>query len=326
MTESPPTPTRVRLVAYLLFTVEIFVISFVGWHVYTWVNGEIMKKQRKVTPIRKEFLMFPDRGELKYFYELIPNAIQTEHPEWLPNAATYTFNSDGLNERFEYPTIRTQGGFRIITLGDSFTFGQYVDTEKNWPEQLEVMLNSSCSGQRFEVINLGIYGYDLQYAAERFSMRGAKYSPDLVLWLLLGERVNEVMRPIVQKLEASAPATLAQLPSYPAWRIALDHLMKTYSHRQLLEQERLIMRNFTDMFDKHLVFMLFSSADSQYKARIKVHSSEREYPTSVFDSLTDIVPGNGGLPDGHPNQEGHARIAKETFAYLVHKRLIPCGQ
>src|SRR4030067_1940185 len=41
-------------------------------------------------------------SNLKYFYE--PKAKNTiiEKPDWLDNSATYTINSDTLNERFEY--------------------------------------------------------------------------------------------------------------------------------------------------------------------------------------------------------------------------------
>jgi len=72
-------------------------------------------------------------------------------------------------------------------LGDSFTFGSSVKREKNYPATLTRLLNNGkiCPANvSFEVINLGVYGYDLNYALERFKMRGLKYRPDLVIWLI----------------------------------------------------------------------------------------------------------------------------------------------
>ena len=51
--------------------------------------------------------------------------------------------------------------FRIITLGDSFTFGMYINTKDNWTELLEDKLNSDMGCKNismFEVINLGVGG------------------------------------------------------------------------------------------------------------------------------------------------------------------------
>ena len=76
-----------------------------------------------------------------------------------------------------------------MTLGDSFTFGVYVNTEDNWTELLEDKLNSIkniCPNtDHFEVINLGVGGYDIEYAAKRYINRGKVYNPNIILLLLV---------------------------------------------------------------------------------------------------------------------------------------------
>jgi len=95
-------------------------------------------------------------GDLKYFYEYESDQKVQDSPEWLGYTVTYSYNKDSLNERYNYSEEKGTGVFRVITLGDSFTFGLHVNTEENYPEQLEVILNNrlKCKNiSKFEVIN-----------------------------------------------------------------------------------------------------------------------------------------------------------------------------
>jgi len=56
------------------------------------------------------------------------------------------------------------------------------------------MLNAIqlCPGfQRYEVLNLDVGGYDIEDAAHRYFVRGIKYRPDLILWLLKDDDFND---------------------------------------------------------------------------------------------------------------------------------------
>lgn len=59
----------------------------------------------------------------------------------------------------------TKGIARVLTIGDSSTFGPYIDT-LSYPRQLEKLLNSWRPG-RFEVINAGHLGYNVQQVLAR---------------------------------------------------------------------------------------------------------------------------------------------------------------
>ena len=122
-----------------------------------------------------------------HYYEPQPDTIINDHPAWLGEYVSYSINHDGLNDRMDYPVARVPGVHRIITLGDSFTYGLFVNTTENYSEVLEDMLNAKAckdTGESFEVINLGVPAYDIGYAAERYRLRGAKYKPDVVIWFL----------------------------------------------------------------------------------------------------------------------------------------------
>ncbi len=312
-----------------IIIIEVIVIVFIGITIINKKSRSAVLDAVTTSPIRKEYLIFPEQSALKYFYELKPASVQTEHPDWLPYEATYTFNADGLNERYDYPITKPADTFRIITLGDSFTFGHYVNTKDNWTEKLEDDLNASCkSSMKYEVINLGVYGYDMQYSLERYRLRGAKYQPDFVIWLLLGERMNELMRPTIDTLERTMTEVeknrARKKGDYsPEWTAALQQMMQQYTPKQRLEQERAFMLSFDALYKGPLLFMVPPAVGFDYKARIKLHSAER--PDTYFTSqLPDLSLSGGLLPDGHPNTSGHASYAHFLRTYLSRMKLIPC--
>lgn len=69
-------------------------------------------------------------------------------------------NAKGLRDE-DYPYEKSDGVFRVLVLGDSFTEGLQVEAEETFPEQLEEILNE-VSSMSVEVINAGVsrYGTD----------------------------------------------------------------------------------------------------------------------------------------------------------------------
>jgi len=79
------------------------------------------------------------------------------------------------------------GEFRIVALGDSFTWGYGVeDAEDVWPGVLETLLGEG----RFTVVNLGVPGFTTVNELEMFARVGAPLDPDLVIVQYL---VNDVL-------------------------------------------------------------------------------------------------------------------------------------
>ncbi len=231
-----------------------------------------------MAPIQKEYIFFPEAGELKHYYESTASAIMVVQNEGLKQDVTYTLNEQGLNERFDYAFEKPSGTYRVLTLGDSFTFGDNVNTQDNWPEQLEDRLNaSSCSSKlHFEAINLGMSGYDMQYELERFRRLGVRYKPDLIVWFLNGERWNELMWDKLQTLY-TAPSEEDKIKLqefaddyYPEWRIASQYVMEHYSQKQRVEQYRLFMKQFTELYQGPLVIMTRPEAAISFKMRLKI--------------------------------------------------------
>src|SRR5262245_7755825 len=90
-------------------------------------------------------------------------------------------NSRGLRGRAEHDYAKPPGVIRIVTLGDSFTFGEEVGDDETWSHQLEELLPGS------EVLNLGVHGYAHDQMLLYLQEEGVRYHPDVVLLGFMGD-------------------------------------------------------------------------------------------------------------------------------------------
>jgi hypothetical protein len=133
-------------------------------------------------------LEFGYRAYLYGFDSLSPRVIDSLHPlgksglvqpsryrdlgfELKPNLdafykkRVFRTNSRGLRDD-EYRVEKLAGTFRIAAVGDSYTMGTGVAIGDAYHSLVEDRLNRSSGGGRFEVINFGVGGYQLdQYRA-----------------------------------------------------------------------------------------------------------------------------------------------------------------
>jgi hypothetical protein len=98
--------------------------------------------------------------------------------------APVKINSKGLrNPEVDY--ARPPGTYRILALGDSWTFGFRLEEPDSYPRQLERALEERARGRgdprRFQVINAGVIGYSTDQEAAWLRAEGHRYQPDLVL-------------------------------------------------------------------------------------------------------------------------------------------------
>jgi hypothetical protein len=84
-------------------------------------------------------------------------------------------NSRGLRGSSEHAYEKPPGILRILTFGDSLTFGDEVSDNETWSYYLEKLLPGS------EVINFGIHGYGHDQMLLYLQEEGIKYHPDIVI-------------------------------------------------------------------------------------------------------------------------------------------------
>lgn len=92
-----------------------------------------------------------------------------------------SLNKFGYRDR-EYNLKKNDSVFRIYCLGDSYTYGWYINNvEDSWPKQLEKQLKEKYPDQKIEVINAAKPGFNLGMEINRFKAEGILFNPDLVL-------------------------------------------------------------------------------------------------------------------------------------------------
>jgi len=297
------------------------------------LSGPIM-----LTPRSIESVIFPFISGLKYYYEPKPlgRTVYDLSIVGINKKVVQTINADGLNERYDYAVEKPIGTYRIVALGDSFTEGALVETKDNWTEQLEDILNSSmhCSNiSKFEVLNLGVAGYDMQYSLERFKRKGIRYSPDVVLFLTSQDDYdfsNELLRGKIQKYKdmlALDPVRLKTLREegdmYPSYTLAYQELVAEQGEttgEQMRQREFGYLNELMNLVLGKFIIMPYNPLPETIKESIFIFSAMHINTTYV------PYPGDyDRFKDQHPTVKGHSFLATQFFNYLK-SNTIPCEQ
>lgn len=286
----------------------IYIIICIAECLCIFILGRIIRHKHaaqtvSVSPIEKKNIRYPADTSLQYYYEQIPDTTVTELQDWLPVPAIHTINNDGLNERFDYPLQKPPGTYRIMTMGDSFTEGMYVDTPDNYSERLEDMLNSTLTCKNIthiDVINLGVEGYDMQYILERYKRKGAKYDPDMVILTTTGTDFifsNERQR-----------------------SVSRQQLMKK-PQSEIIQEQLGYFQELSKIFTKSFVVFTipFDRMSIQIEGGMRIMHAIR--PNSTIIPLLD---GFDPFPDKHPSVTGHLELAGILYSQLITQHLIPC--
>ena len=113
-------------------------------------------------------------GLIRQFIPRVPPALRT-NPTW-----EIQLNAQGFRE-VELPEAKPPATFRIVCIGDSWTFGANVAATDAYPRRLAALLASAYPGRRFEVLNLGVLGYTSFQGRRLLERTALGLAPDLVI-------------------------------------------------------------------------------------------------------------------------------------------------
>ena len=141
-----------------------------------------------------------------YWYGLAPNHVEDY------DGAHLVVNSHGLRDR-EIPHAKPKNAFRILSMGDSVTFGWGVPGDRTYSKAMERLLNAAESpDRRFEVINTGCPSFNTWQEYMFLKTEGLKYKPDAVV-LLFTDNDTRMKGPVEKQrmwpLDEDKPTTSA---------------------------------------------------------------------------------------------------------------------
>ncbi|MCP4665394.1 MAG: hypothetical protein GY849_03420 [Deltaproteobacteria bacterium] len=169
----------------LIITVEIKSFILLLCSVFVSLLGAELALRIWNPPMAKPHMAQIHRASPIFDWELVPGSSGIGG-----FGETYRINSAGFRD-IEHERERRPGIFRIMVIGDSFTFGPSVNLEDTYPKQLERILKDSHI--RCEVINCGVIGYDMWQHFEMLKRKVLPHQPDLVI---LGLFLNDITDPI----------------------------------------------------------------------------------------------------------------------------------
>ena len=143
---------------------------------------EYKRSARKATHIKEENYTQYD-ADLGWSH--IPNA---RIPDIYGADKSVTINAQGFRANREYPSSKPDDIYRIILLGDSYTFGYGVDDT----ETLSARIEAKHPG--VEVINMGAGAYGIDQIYLWYKRDGARLEADLILWALFFDDFNRASR------------------------------------------------------------------------------------------------------------------------------------
>lgn len=92
-------------------------------------------------------------------------------------------NSQGIRGIKEY-SVKKGNKTRILSIGDSYTFGECVNDDETFSSYLENLYDNS------EVINMAVHGYGNDQQLLTLKIKGIKYNPDIIILGFLNENID----------------------------------------------------------------------------------------------------------------------------------------
>jgi hypothetical protein len=281
-------------------------------------------------------------------------------------ALPYVVTIDSLGFRgAEFTRAKPANQLRVVMVGDSYVYGDFVDDDQTFPAQLERQLRRACGGAL--VINAGLGGTTIVDQAPMLQ-RALPLAPDVVVLVYV---VDDIANLEASKsdwdLLAENRERKSQFPLsvvYPIvhntalWNLALrvratslirageTSLSQDYSHDSTGTTSRLrnrygdVLLAFRDTLKAHntrFVFVMYPSAAELRHGSVNLPWLERFAASHDIAALNlQAALGASQLPDttlyrfpvdGHPGPTGYA-IASDTLAkhMLAPGELAACRQ
>jgi lysophospholipase L1-like esterase len=264
------------------------------------------------------------------------------------NGLTYHLNNYGLRGPDIAPE-KPEGVFRIIVLGDSFTFGEGVKWEDTFTYQLEQILRERVS-PKIEVLNFGTSSWSTSDETTYLEQVGVQFQPDLVLNVYVLNDANyagglDMWENFRAKYEATGWLKHSYLFSFAYATIAQQMIGRAYSQEMVnsaLQDQAAWDASFhflqkgdgiakgVDAAYAVIIFPFLYQLDENYPFAV-LHQKISDFTQSVNIPTLDLLPAFSGQPyaalwahpsDQHPNEIGH-RLAAEAIAnFLIEKELL----
>ncbi|MCX5660977.1 MAG: SGNH/GDSL hydrolase family protein [Planctomycetota bacterium] len=288
----------------------------------------------QVMPPPSRFYVFGLGADGTYHYVGLPNAHIRYRFDSNPrgyfdpdNSIDHVTNARGLRG-FDFPTPKPPSNFRIVFLGDSFTFGDGVRLDDTFPQVAARLLNQRLPSpaaasapaatspasptSRIEALNFGVGGYNTTQELYILEKQALATSPDLVV---LAYVLNDAEPPLLRVNPATGQPLATQAEGMGFSGVAGPQTPRSFLYRARVAQ--LVWQFFANRAQTRATIDYYQrinrpenpgcreSMDSLRK--VVAHCRERNIPCCVM-----LFPIFTHLDESYPFADVHARLAREV--------------
>lgn len=273
------------------------------------------------------------------------------------------YMAKGAHRRSDYPhqAAKPAGVFRIVTIGDSFTYPTFMQFDDAFPKRLERILNLAHPDEkRAEVLNLGRMGLSTSREVREVA-EALHFQPDLVLLEItlndaelrnfhleqklhpdkynFGDyKVTPQNHPILSHFRGLS-FLYERLSRIGSKNSVADYYVNSFKDPKNHEIFRQSLTEIKALADKSgvpiaaVVFpMFYTDIDDDYPFA-EIHTIIRDDLTARNISFLDLREAFRGIPhtrlnvmvgkDTHPNEIAHRIAAENIYEWMQHTSLIP---
>ena len=183
MGTSPSRSKLGRALRWLLVQLVFLAVLALGLEVYLRRTATHVVDQNDRAVLSRRFLLSTERlvKQTPQGRRLIPNAhVVIRNHGTSGRDVRMHINSMGFRDT-ELPAEKAPGERRVLVLGDSITWGDYIEAEEVYVERAQQFLREARPGQKIEVINAGVGDIGLAEEIAILEERGLAVSPDVVV-------------------------------------------------------------------------------------------------------------------------------------------------
>lgn len=267
------------------------------------------------------------------------------------NGLTYRINRHGFRGP-DFQRRKTPGTFRVLVLGDSFTFGEGVRWEDTFAKRLERHLDAEL-GSAVEVLNFGVSGWTSKSEVRFLEQAGLAYEPDLVLIVYVLNDTKYLPRlDVWEDFRASyEPEGFVRHSYFGSWLYArvARHIRGQRYVETLVDGALAQQGRWEKMLSELLAGrQIAARAGAGYAVVIFpfMYRLDEGYPFAVVHAMVENALRDGDVPvhdlfpafrgeryedlwvhpsDQHPNDRAHAIAARSIADFLQDEGLIATG-